>query len=128
MFFIEFLEKRGDRPLRDVLAKTGGWPVLDKDWDAAKFDWVDQLIKFRKLGKKELNFGQFILKTLNMFIIVNFYSNSSVFISLELINYFNPILNLISGLTHDMIFDLSVSQDYKNNTIRKIEVGIFGSR
>jgi len=71
---LKLLEKKGDQPLRDVIEKIGGWPVLG-NWNESKFDWVDQLIKFRELG-----------------------------------------------LTHDMIFDLSVSQDYKNNTIRKIEL------
>lgn len=46
----ENLEEKGDKPLRAVLDKVGGWPVVDSKWDESKFDWVDQLIKFRNLG------------------------------------------------------------------------------
>ena len=47
----EQLEKKGDKPLRELLQRVGGWPVVDGgQWNGENFDWVEQLIKFRKEG------------------------------------------------------------------------------
>ena len=47
----EQLEKKGDKPLREALQRVGGWPVVDGNWKPENFDWVEQLIKFRKEGE-----------------------------------------------------------------------------
>nr|WBW70063.1 venom protein [Lampona murina] len=45
------IETEGSKPLKDVLKKLGGWPVLEGTmWDESKFDWIQLLISLRKLG------------------------------------------------------------------------------
>lgn len=45
------LENRGIKPLLDLIAAVGGWPVLSGDqWDATKFQWTDGVYRFRELG------------------------------------------------------------------------------
>uniref|UniRef100_A0A1W7RA35 Neprilysin n=1 Tax=Hadrurus spadix TaxID=141984 RepID=A0A1W7RA35_9SCOR len=57
-------------PLRGVLKKIGGWPVVEgSSWNASDFDWLDTLIEFRK-----------------------------------------------QGYSHDIMLDLSVTPDYRNNS------------
>lgn len=61
-----------------VIKHLGGWPVLGEKsgWSAAApFDWLDLLIKFRKLG-----------------------------------------------FSHDVLIDLSVTPDFRNNTKHIIDV------
>lgn len=62
-----------------VIKHLGGWPVLGEKsgWSAAEkpFDWLDLLIKFRKLG-----------------------------------------------FSHDVLIDLSVTPDFRNNTKHIIDV------
>lgn len=44
----EAIEKRGIKPLLDLLEKFGGWPVIDEDWDERSFDWLRLVALLRK--------------------------------------------------------------------------------
>lgn len=45
------IDEVGDRPLKDLLSRVGGWPVvLGPGWDEASFDWVETNYKFRDEG------------------------------------------------------------------------------
>merc|ERR1719370_689815 len=47
----EYIEERGTEPLKEILAKMGGWPVVDGDtWDESKFEWSQNIYTNRKLG------------------------------------------------------------------------------
>lgn len=41
------IERRGDDPLLELLDKLGGWPVLEPNWNASQFDWVQLSAKLR---------------------------------------------------------------------------------
>ncbi|KAG8183510.1 hypothetical protein JTE90_003860 [Oedothorax gibbosus] len=48
---LKSIESVGSEPLQTVLKSLGGWPVVEGDkWDDSKFDWIDTLISFRRLG------------------------------------------------------------------------------
>jgi hypothetical protein len=60
----------------EILEALGGWPVLmGTNWKEEKFDWLQTLIEFRKLG-----------------------------------------------FSHDILMDLSVTPDFRNNTQHVIDV------
>ncbi|KAI5630642.1 VLP3p-1 [Venturia canescens] len=45
------IEAKGLEPLRAILKKLGGWPVLDGDlWNDGDFDWKNSVYKFRDAG------------------------------------------------------------------------------
>lgn len=49
------IEELADEPLMGIIKQFGGWPVLGaksgwRDEQASQFDWLDLLIKFRKVG------------------------------------------------------------------------------
>ena len=45
------IEKIGLQPMKDMLKKLGGWPVLEGDsWDEENFSWIDTVYKFRENG------------------------------------------------------------------------------
>ncbi|XP_035210660.1 neprilysin-2-like [Stegodyphus dumicola] len=45
------IEKVGSKPLKNALSSLGGWPVVEGEgWDEASFDWIDTLIRFRRMG------------------------------------------------------------------------------
>ncbi|CAO1428955.1 unnamed protein product [Diamesa tonsa] len=44
----EAIEKRGIKPLLELLEKFGGWPVIDEDWDERSFDWLRVVALLRK--------------------------------------------------------------------------------
>ena len=46
--FLGQLARIGDKPLRRVLARYGGWPVADKNWDPDSFDLELVLGRMRK--------------------------------------------------------------------------------
>lgn len=76
----------GNEPLLEVVRKLGGWPVLGEKsgWTATSeraFNWLDLLIKFRRLG-----------------------------------------------FSHDVLIDLSVTPDFRNNTRHIIDVSCFLAR
>lgn len=43
----EILQKRGHRPLLDLLELLGGWPILDRKWNSSNFDWLELMAKLR---------------------------------------------------------------------------------
>ncbi|CAM6031901.1 unnamed protein product, partial [Sphagnum compactum] len=70
------IEKSGNEPILDVLESLGGWPVLmGTNWKEDKFDWLQTLIEFRRLG-----------------------------------------------FSHDILMDLSVTPDFRNNTQHVIDL------
>ena len=50
----EIIEERGDAPLRVLLEKLGGWPVLDPNWNEEAFDWIELVGKLRLLNNRVL--------------------------------------------------------------------------
>lgn len=45
------IEKRGLKPLTDILDDLGDWPVVEGDeWLEDEFDWVEMIEKFRNIG------------------------------------------------------------------------------
>lgn len=46
--FLGQIARIGDKPLRRVLARYGGWPVADKNWDPESFDLELVLGRMRK--------------------------------------------------------------------------------
>ena len=47
----EKIEEVGLEPLKEMLHKMGGWPVLEGDsWDEAAFSWIDTVYTFRRHG------------------------------------------------------------------------------
>ena len=45
------LELIGLGPVKDLLTKLGGWPVLEEDWNEDLFEWWETNYKFRESGK-----------------------------------------------------------------------------
>ena len=45
------LELIGLGPVKDLLTKLGGWPVLEKDWNEELFEWWETNYKFRESGE-----------------------------------------------------------------------------
>lgn len=43
----DLLAKRGLEPLHDLLKYLGGWPVLDPNWNASQFNWLELAAKLR---------------------------------------------------------------------------------
>lgn len=43
----EILQKRGHRPLLDLLDLLGGWPILNSKWNSSQFDWLELMAKLR---------------------------------------------------------------------------------
>ncbi|KAJ6637130.1 Neprilysin-4 [Pseudolycoriella hygida] len=43
----ELLEKRGIKPLLDLLDSLGGWPALDAKWKAENFNWLNLTARLR---------------------------------------------------------------------------------
>ena len=53
----DLLEKRGLRPLQDLIRKLGGWPVVEGDkWIDKDFRWYNLMYKFREEGFITNNF------------------------------------------------------------------------
>ena len=45
------IEEIGLQPLKDMLHKMGGWPVLEGDsWDETLFSWIETVYTFRQHG------------------------------------------------------------------------------
>ena len=44
------IETRREKPMMDVLASMGGWPVLETSWNANSFSILDTLIKLNDIG------------------------------------------------------------------------------
>ena len=46
---LDKIEEVGLDPLKAMLKKMGGWPVLEGDsWDENKFNWIDTVYTFRR--------------------------------------------------------------------------------
>ena len=46
---LDKIEEVGLDPLKAMLKKMGGWPVLEGDaWDENKFSWIDTVYTFRR--------------------------------------------------------------------------------
>ncbi|XP_008215920.1 neprilysin-4 isoform X1 [Nasonia vitripennis] len=43
----EILERRSERPLLELLDSLGGWPILRRDWNADRFDWIRLMARLR---------------------------------------------------------------------------------
>lgn len=69
------IEQQGSKPLKKILNKLGGWPVLLDKWNETAFDWLEMVTRFRNIG-----------------------------------------------YSHDILFDISVTTDFRNNTRHIIEV------
>ena len=47
----ELIEARGLEPVRAILKKLGGWPLLEgSDWNGKGFKWHELIYKFREMG------------------------------------------------------------------------------
>ena len=47
----EKIEERGLAPLKSVLKRMGGWPLLEgNSWDQDAFKWYDMVYRFRDMG------------------------------------------------------------------------------
>ncbi|XP_035226069.1 neprilysin-2-like [Stegodyphus dumicola] len=47
----ESIHNAGKGPLKEVVNELGGWPMIEgENWDNASFDWMETLIKLRKMG------------------------------------------------------------------------------
>ena len=45
------LELIGLGPVKDLLTKLGGWPVLEEDWNEEQFEWWETNYRFRESGE-----------------------------------------------------------------------------
>lgn len=43
----EILNKRADTPLKKLLERLGGWPVIETNWDYSKFDFIKLIGRLR---------------------------------------------------------------------------------
>ena len=60
----ELIEKRGMEPLRSVLKKLGGWPVLEgSSWKGDGFKWYEQMYRHREMGYSVDYFYDFSVTT-----------------------------------------------------------------
>lgn len=51
---LEKIEEVGDAPLRALLQKLGGWPLLQSNWDASGFNLTNTLVQLYFMGKDPL--------------------------------------------------------------------------
>ena len=48
-YILEKIEEYGTKPLRNLLKKLGGWPVLEgESWNETNFNWVELMAVLRK--------------------------------------------------------------------------------
>uniref|UniRef100_A0A482ZIU4 U24-Theriditoxin-Lha1d_1 n=1 Tax=Latrodectus hasselti TaxID=256736 RepID=A0A482ZIU4_LATHA len=90
------IEASGSEPLKNILQKFGGWPVVVGDsWDESKFDWMDTLIAMRNFG-----FSHNIL--LSLYVSPDTKDNTVNIIELDQTNLGMPSRDyLVSGLSDD---------------------------
>ena len=47
----EAIEQRGHDPVKSILKKLGGWPLLEgAAWNSSEFQWFELIYKFREQG------------------------------------------------------------------------------
>ena len=47
----EVIEQRGLDPVKSILKKLGGWPLLEgPEWNSSEFQWFELVYKFREQG------------------------------------------------------------------------------
>lgn len=64
IFLIEKIEKQGLGPIKEMLKKLGGWPVLEgESWNESEFTWKDSVYKFRTAGYSVDYFIDFSIST-----------------------------------------------------------------
>lgn len=69
---LEILERRSERPLLELLDSLGGWPILRRDWNADRFDWILLMARLRLynndiliaewVGPDIKNSGQYVIQ------------------------------------------------------------------
>ena len=60
----ELIERRGLEPVKAVLKRLGGWPLLEgAGWDGAEFKWYEQMYRHRELGFSVDYFYDFSVST-----------------------------------------------------------------
>ena len=60
----DLIERRGLEPVKAVLKRLGGWPLLEgADWDGAGFKWYEQMYRHRELGFSVDYFYDFSVST-----------------------------------------------------------------
>ena len=60
----ELIERRGLEPVKAVLKRLGGWPLLEgAGWDGAGFKWYEQMYRHRELGFSVDYFYDFSVST-----------------------------------------------------------------
>ena len=60
----ELIERRGLEPVKAVLKRLGGWPLLEgAGWDGAGFRWYEQMYRHRELGFSVDYFYDFSVST-----------------------------------------------------------------
>ncbi|KAJ8942536.1 hypothetical protein NQ318_005240 [Aromia moschata] len=50
----DIIKKRGDKPLREILGRIGGWPIISDSWDDPDFDVIWLLATLRLLNNDVL--------------------------------------------------------------------------
>lgn len=54
--YIDLINERGVKPLKDILNFIGGWPLIDGEaWDEAAWNWEDSILKLREFITKRTN-------------------------------------------------------------------------
>lgn len=48
--FLAKIEKLGLKPVKELLGRLGGWPVVSKHWDEFSWTWQDAITKLRQFG------------------------------------------------------------------------------
>ena len=60
----ELIERRGLEPVKAMLKRLGGWPLLEgAGWDGAGFRWYEQMYRHRELGFSVDYFYDFSVST-----------------------------------------------------------------
>ena len=89
------IEEIGLQPLKDMLHKMGGWPVLEGDsWDESSFSWIDTVYTFRQHGYST-NY------LIDIFIGTDIKNSSVRVINIDQANLGMPREYLINGMDDD---------------------------
>lgn len=50
----DFIMKRGDKPLKDIIEQLGSWPILRNSWDGSRFNIIWLMARLRLLNNEIL--------------------------------------------------------------------------